>query len=364
MASTTFTARIAAGLAGTLLLTGLSLAVGAPTASADVANGLGYETVPAQPYQGNPDSADWVGSYLVGGAQVWCVQFAYKAPDSDEQYQPGETLKTKWGTELPADVAADISYLLLRYAGTTSPDEAAALAHLLHTWTSGPQSPDQLDPGNDFRTIAYDENFHFTKLPAGAQDAVGTLKSDAAANRGPWTATVTAPTKPQVIGTADTWTAQVLGASGMGVGKVPVSITLTDATLADGKAETSAPTPDDGSPISLAVTPTGPNPSVAISLTAPAAVPVVQQALEVDTQKIVSTGGEDTLTANAAATATPAPTPTVPKTIPAGEPAVAEAAASGQNTTGIAGVIALAALGTLLIATSLVRRRRHHAEHR
>jgi hypothetical protein len=362
MASTTFTARIAAGLTGTLVLTGLSLAVGAPTASADVQRGVGYETTPAQPYQGNPDAADWVGSYLVGGTQVWCVQFAYKAPDSDEQYQPGEALKTKWGTDLPPDVAADISYLLLRYAGTTNADEGAALAHLLHTWTSGPQSPDQLDPSNDFRHIAYDENFHFTKLPAGAQEAVGTLKSDATANHGPWTATVTAPTRPQVIGTADTWTTQVLGASGMGVGKVPVSVTITDGTLGDGKSEISVPTPDDGSPISLQVTPTGPNPAVAISLKAPAAVPVVQQALDADTQKIVSTGGEDTLTATAAATATPAPTPTVPQTIPAGEPVVAEAA-SGPSTTSVAAIVGLAALGTLLLASSLATRRRHRGEH-
>lgn len=360
MASPKFTARIAASLARslllTLLLTGLSMAVGAPSATADVARGLGHETSPAQPYQGNPDTADWVGSYLVGGAQVWCVQFAYKAPDSDEQYQPGEALKTKWGTDLPADVAADISYLLLRYAGTQSADEAAALAHLLHTWTSGPQSPDQLDPSNDFRSIAYDEQFHATKLPQPAQAAVETLKADAAANRGPWTAQVTAPTEPQVVGTAGNWSIAVNSAAGTGVGEVPVSITLTDATLAGGEREATVPTPEDGTPLSVAVTPTGPNPAVAISLKSPAAVPVVQQALEVDTQKIVSTGGEDTLTANAATTAT---TPTVPQTIPAGRaPAAEPAAQSGPSAVGIAGVSGLAALGVLLLATSLVTRRR------
>ncbi|MFL6126896.1 MAG: hypothetical protein ACJ73U_45650, partial [Actinophytocola sp.] len=142
--------RLRAGLTVGLLVAGFAL-LGAPGAAATVQQGIGIATSPAQPYKGNPDAADWLGSYVVNGKQAFCVQFAYLAPDSDELYQPGTPLKTKWDTDLPADVAANISYLLLRYGGTTKPDEAAALAHLLHTWTASPQTPDQLAPTNDFR---------------------------------------------------------------------------------------------------------------------------------------------------------------------------------------------------------------------
>jgi hypothetical protein len=278
------------------MLTGAGLALGTGSATAAPQRGIGHETTPAQPYKGNPDTSDWLGSYMVGGKQVFCVQFAFLAPDSDEQYQPGEALKTKWGTDLAPDVAANISYLLLRYADTKSPDEAAALAHLLHSWTAAPQSPDQLLPTNDFRHIAYDADFHLTKLNATVRATVEALRTDAAANHGPWTTTLTKPTKPQLIGTPDNWTVAVHNAAGKGVSKVPVTVTVTDGVLANGKAEDVIPTPDGGKDLAIAVTPTGPKPVVQISLASPAERPIVQQAIQLDTQRIVSTGGEKQLT--------------------------------------------------------------------
>jgi hypothetical protein len=298
-------ARLGAGLA-TILLAGLGLAFPAVAAAAPQ-EGIGHSTTPAQPYRGNPDTSDWLGSYVVGGKQVWCVQFAFLAPDSDEQYQPGEALKTKWGTELEPTVAADISYLLLRYANTTSADQAAALAHLLHSWTAGPQSPDQLAPTNDFRHIAYDAEFHLAKLPAGARAAVEALRADATANHGPWTTKITAPTAPLIIGTPAEWTVAVRNAAGRGLANLPVTVTLTDATLADGKATGVVQTPGDGKDLVLAVTPTGPNPTAKIALASPADRPVVRQAIQVDTQRIVSTGGEKELTSQVAVKARPAP---------------------------------------------------------
>jgi hypothetical protein len=300
---------LAAVATATALLTGGVLL--APAASATVQNGIGYDTTPAQPYLHNPDTSDWMGSYLLDGKQVWCVQFAYKAPDSDEQYQPGEELRTKWNTALSSGVAADISYLLLRYSTTKSKDEAAALAHLLHSWTAAPQNPGQLDASNDFRHIAYDAPFHLSKLPASARAAVTRLKADADANHGPWTAKVTAPDAGQVIGTTDTWSATITGASDKAIGSVPVTVTLTDAEFAEGpdKGRTTGEvtTPDDGSQLAVKITPTGPEPKMSISLASPADKPVVRKAVDVDTQRIVSTGGEKTLTSATATTAVTAP---------------------------------------------------------
>ncbi|GAB3430433.1 hypothetical protein [Actinophytocola sediminis] len=353
-----------------VLVVGMAL-VAAPGASAEVRVGLGYETRPAQPYANNPDAADWIGSYLVGGEQVWCVQFAYLAPDTDEQYQPGQELRTKWGTPLPVDVAADISYLLLRYAETDSADEAAALAHLVHTWTSGPQNPGQLDPANDFRHVAYDAPFHLARLPATAQAAVAALTEDAAANRGPWSASVTAPETAQQIGTAAEWRFEVRNAAEVGVGDVPVTVTATDATFTDpvtGEqvATATLPTPQDGSPVAIDVTPTGVAPAIDITLAAPAAVPVVRQAVDVDTQRVVSTGGEEELTAAGDTTASPPPTttttttttpPEVPSTIPAGEsptPAVAKAAVTGTPTSSSLMLLAIVAVVAAVLVALLV----------
>ncbi|OLF10158.1 hypothetical protein BLA60_17075 [Actinophytocola xinjiangensis] len=368
-------------------MTGLLL-VGAPTASADVRIGLGHETRPAQPYANNPDAADWIGSYVVGGDQVWCVQFAYLAPDTNEQYQPGQQLRTKWGTPLPADVASDISYLLLRYADTDSADEAAALAHLLHSWTSGPQNPAQLDPSNDFRHIAYDAPFHLAKLPAGAKAAVAALTEDAAANRGPWTASVAAPDGAQTIGTPGEWTFEVLNAAGSGVGAVPVTVTaagatFTDPTTGEQVGTATIPTPEDGAPVTVEVTPTSEAPEVEVTLAAPAAVPVVRQAVDVDTQRVVSTGGEEELVAAGDTTASPPPTtttvtttttpPEVPSTIPAGEsprPAAAQAALTDTPTSsslillGIVAVVAAVFVALLLAHLPSSRRGGRHLRRR
>ncbi|WP_436491844.1 MSCRAMM family protein [Actinokineospora sp. HUAS TT18] len=298
-------ARLIAATAG-LAMTAVALVATAPAAIAAPQHGIGHSVSPAQPYKGNPDTSDWLGSYVVGGQHVWCVSYAYLAPDTDEQYQPGEPLKTKWGTELAPTVAADISYLLLRYTSTTSADEAAALAHLLHSWTAAPQTPDQLAPTNTFRTIAYDEAGHFAKLPASAKAAVDKLKADATANHGPWTVKITKPTKPQIIDTPDAWTVQVNNAAGKGVAGVAVALTLTDAT-AEGRPTLTVTTPVDGGPATVNVTPTGPNPKLAVSLASPADRPVVRSAVQVDTQRVVSTGGEKTLTGAEATTAVTAP---------------------------------------------------------
>jgi hypothetical protein len=299
--------RLLAGLASTMLLTGVGLVLHVGVAVAAPQEGTGIHIKPAQPYLHNPDPSDWLGSYIVSGQQVFCVRFAFLAPDSNQQYQPGQPLMTKWGTALPADVATDISYLLLRYGDTKNPDEAAALAHLLHSWTAAPQSPDQLLPSNDFRHIAYDADFHLTRMPTSTQAAVERLRKDATRNHGPWTAAVAAPTAPQIIGRPANWTVTVHNAAGNGLARVPVAITVTDGKLADGKTSGTLSTPKDGNPLAVSVTPTGPHPSVRISLASPADQPIVQEAIQLDVQRIVSTGGEKQLTANAKTTAKNAP---------------------------------------------------------
>ncbi|KAA5837385.1 hypothetical protein F1721_04175 [Saccharopolyspora hirsuta] len=279
-------------------------------ASADPQEAVGHETRPGQPYRGNPEpDRDWLGSYLVNGQQVWCVQFALTAPDSDEEYQPGDELKTKWGTAIPDDTAADISYLLLRYGNTQSPDQAAALAHLLHSWTAAPRSAADLDPDNDFKRIAYDVDAHYAKLPQGAKDAVESLKAEASKNRGPWEAELTAPEGEQTIGQAAEWTLTVQRADGQGIGGVPVQLSPTDAEVEGVAEDGTVTTPEDGSPLVLKVTPTGPNPKITGKLSAPADRPYVRQAVNQPdtTQRVVSTGGEQELSVEAATTAVTAP---------------------------------------------------------
>jgi hypothetical protein len=358
--------RLRAGLTAGFLVAGFALA-GAPAASATVQQGIGYQTSPAQPYLNNPDQADWLGSYVVNGKQAFCVQFAFLAPDSDELYQPGMALRTKWDTPLPSDVAADISYLLLRYGDTKSADEAAALAHLLHSWTAAPQNPQQLDPANDFRHIAYDAPFHLSKLPASAQAKVDALQADAAANRGPWSAAVVAPNAPQTIGVAGDWGIVVTNAAGKAVANVPVTVTAIDATFPDatGKQVTTGVVNTTAtSPLVLKVTPTGTAPKVDIKLASPAEVPTVQQAVQVDTQRIVSTGGEKQLTSAGSSTASPPPTtttpPQVPSHIPAGNPdqPVAQAAMDSTLSGGaIAGLLGVLVLGGLVMWQLVLRKR-------
>ncbi|MEV6235064.1 hypothetical protein AB0L88_45070 [Saccharopolyspora shandongensis] len=80
---------------GTAVLAGGSLLATPGAASADPQEAIGHETRPGQPYRGNPEpDRDWLGSYLVNGQQVWCVQFALTAPDSGEEYEPGDELKS------------------------------------------------------------------------------------------------------------------------------------------------------------------------------------------------------------------------------------------------------------------------------
>jgi hypothetical protein len=297
-------ARLAAGLVAATVL-GSGLALGALPASAAPQHGLGFET-PAQPYLHNPDKTDWVGSYLVNNKQVWCVQFAFLAPDSHEQYQPGEALKTKWGTELSPEVAADISYLLLVHAETKDANVASALGHLLHSWTAAPlpgQTPDPLDPANDFRHIAYDVDFHLKNLPPAVQTAVKTLRDDAALNHGPWTTAIAKPAAPQTIGAPGDWAVTVDNAAGKMLRDIPVKVTVTGGVLDTGQDTGTIRTPATGKPLAVRVTPTAPDVSVRVSVDSPADRPVVQQAIQLDTQRIVSTGGQKAITANVATTA-------------------------------------------------------------
>src|SRR3989442_8008462 len=92
--------RLLAGIATATLISSWLAGTATPAAAAPQ-QGLGVEVTPAQPYKGNPDPSDWIGSYIVAGNQVWCVRFAFLAPNTDERYQPGDVLRTKWGDPLP-----------------------------------------------------------------------------------------------------------------------------------------------------------------------------------------------------------------------------------------------------------------------
>ncbi|PRX49916.1 hypothetical protein B0I33_10229 [Prauserella shujinwangii] len=306
------------------LLGALSLVALAPAAGAEEREGIGHRTEPGQSWGNRSRAYDWLGTYVVRGEHVFCVSFALKAPDTDERYEPGDELLTKWGGKLPADVAADISYLLLRYGGTKNPDEAAALAHLLHSWTAAPRTPADLDPAKPYTEIGYDVRGHLEKLPAGAREAVQRLRAEAAANRGPWTAEVTPPEAEQTIGTAADWTFTVRNAKGDGVPGVPVTMSLSDAELAGDQPET-VTTGEDGT-ATLRVVPTGERPAVTGTLAAPAERPYVRYPVETGTQRVVSTGGETELTAEGS----------VPARTPPG--AVRVAKVDAKTGAGIAGV--------------------------
>ncbi len=290
------TGLVAAALLGTLSVT---------AASAASQEGIGHR-IAGQDGTGE----DWLGSYVVGGQQVFCVSFQLKAPDTDEKYRPGDELLTKWGTKLPAEEAANISYLLLRYGGTKDPDEAAALAHLLHSWTAAPRTPADLDPALPGAKIAYNAPEHLAHLPASAKAAVERLRTDAEANRGPWTASVTTPKDPQYPGEPAEWTVTVKNAKDKGVPDVPVKLTATDATLGD---DESADTAGNSSPqgaakdvtlktgadgtVRVKVTPAGDRPKLKAALSAPADRPYVRVPVDTTRQRVVSTGGEKELTA-------------------------------------------------------------------
>jgi hypothetical protein len=293
-------------LTGAVVAAGLALLAVPVAAAADVQQSLGYET-PAQAYRGNPEKTDWLGSYAWKGKQVWCVQFALKAPDGNATYQDGDELLTKGGDPLSPDVAADISYLLLRYSTTQSKDEASALAHLLHTWTASPHGDITLDPSADFRHIAYDSQSHLAALPASVKDVVQRMQNEAGANHGPWRVTATAPEKPQIIGTSDGWTVKIAKADGAGVAGVPVTVEVTDGQFDGGATSATLTTPADGSPLVVGVVPTGAKPALTVKLDSPADRPVVHVPADGDMQRIVTTGGEKKLTATAATSARTAP---------------------------------------------------------
>ncbi|MGW4487032.1 MSCRAMM family protein [Amycolatopsis sp. NPDC004368] len=319
--------RAAAGLVATAVLGALSLTVVATTpADAASQHGVG-QFVPGQRFDNKDHSPNWLGSYLVNGKKVFCVSFQLKAPDSAEKYKPGDKLLTKWGDEIPADKAADISYLLLRYADTDDANTAAALAHLLHSWTSAPRpGHDDLNQALPADKIGYDIDMHLQglkDLPGNgevAYDDVAKLTADAEANRGPWTASVTPPKDDQHLGTAAAWTVTVKNAKGTGVPDVAVKLDAADATISTGDAgndtdaaqasdsaggsatvqgaqtETTLKTGADGT-VSVKLLPTGEQPKLSASLSAPADRPYVQNPVNTGIQNVVSTGGEKTLTA-------------------------------------------------------------------
>ncbi|HET6711071.1 hypothetical protein [Amycolatopsis sp.] len=304
--------RALTGLVAAALLGTLSVTVGAAPAAAASQEGIGYEVKPGQDMTPRP-SRNWLGSYVVGGEQVFCVSFQLKAPDTDEQYEPGDELLTKWGTKLPADQAANISYLLLRYGDTKKPAEAAALAHLLHSWTAAPRTPADLAPSLTSDKIGYDAQFHLDRLPADAKAAVERLRAEAETDRGPWTASVTTPKGDQHPGEAAEWTITVKNAKDKGVPDVPVKLTATDATIGGektgGAAGNSSPqgaakdvtlkTGADGT-VTVKLTPTGDRPKLVAALSAPADRPYVRVPVDTKVQRVVSTGGERELTAQGA----------------------------------------------------------------
>jgi hypothetical protein len=179
---------------------------------------------------------------------------------------------------------------------------------------------------------------------------------------------VIAPTAPQTIGVAADWGISVKNAAGKGVANVAVTVNAVDATFVDssGKAVTTGTvTTGTSEPLIVKVTPTGTAPKIDIKLASPAEVPVVQQAVQLDTQRIVSTGGEKQLTANGQVTASPPPTTTTPPQVPSQIPAggspdapVAQAAVESTLSGGaIAGIIGVLVLAGLVMWQLVLRKR-------
>ncbi|GLY52600.1 hypothetical protein [Lentzea sp. NBRC 102530] len=292
-------------LAAVAMVSGLALLTVPATATAVGVKGIGHNASGLQP-NATPGS-EWHGSYVWQGKHVWCVQYALPAPDSNVGYQEGDELKTKAGKSLAPDIAANISYLLLRYSTTQSPDEAAALAHLLHTWTSVVDGPVRLDT-TDPKLLAYDSAFYAARLPQSVMDTVARIKADAEANRGPWKLTATAPKEPLIIGAESTWTTSLLKANDKGVTNAPIAFTLTDAKLADGSTSGTVKTGADGSPAAIKLVATGPKPAIAVTADSPADRPVVHFPIQTENmQRMVTTGGEKKLNAGANTTAKTAP---------------------------------------------------------
>ncbi|GAA1334857.1 SpaA isopeptide-forming pilin-related protein [Saccharothrix algeriensis] len=289
-------------LTGAALAAGVALLAVPAASEAQVQEGIGH-WVPPQAYLDKPAGDDWLGSYVWQGKHVWCVQYALLAPDGKEEYKDRDKLRTKAGEPLSPESAANISYLLLRYTTDPTADEAAALAHLLHSWTAYPHGSLSLDPGSDFQHIAYDEQFHYAHLPQPAKEAVERLRKDAESNRGPWTAKVTAPEQEQLIGSPGAWAVDIAKAGGALVGDVPVTVELEQATLEDGRTTAELRTPADGKPLTVRVVPTGVEPTLRVKLDSPADEPIVHVPADTRMQRIVTTGGEKELGAEASAVA-------------------------------------------------------------
>jgi hypothetical protein len=287
-------------LGAVILASALAVALAsAPAALADAAvqHGRGHSTSPAQPYAGNSEPSDWLGSYVVDGQQVWSVAFGYASPDTDEVYDIGNPLLTKWGTDLPADVAADLAYLLLVHGGDADDDTAAAIAYLLHAATSAPQNPSQLDPSNDFQHIAFDAPFHLSKLPDSTQSRVTALMAEAVSQRRPWTLAVTPPASLQV-GRPNVWTVHAEAASGDPVPGRDITFSARDGDLS-----TTGVTLDANGDASVTVTPTRRVVSVSAGMHVPFPVPPAFPALAAGTVPVVRGGGGLTAIWTAQATA-------------------------------------------------------------
>ncbi len=286
-------------------VSGLVLLTVPATATAVGVKGIGHNATQVQPNA--TAGSEWHGSYVWQDKHVWCVQYALPAPDSAVGYQPGDELLTKAGKKLAPDVAANISYLLLRYSTTKSPEEAAALAHLLHSWTAAPDGQVRFDT-TDPKYLAYNAEWYAARLPQSVLDAAARMRADAEANRGPWKLAATAPKEPLVIGAESTWTVSLLKQNDKGVPNAPLDFTLTDATLVDGSVGGKVTTDANGSPVAIKIIPTGQKPAIAVTADSPADKPVVHQPIQTENmQRIVTTGGEKKLTAAANGKAKTAP---------------------------------------------------------
>lgn len=355
-------------------LSGLLVTALVNPVAADTDRANGYYVEPGQVHAGNPGGArEWLGTYQVQGEPVFCVDYQLKAPETDEEYEPGDELLTKWGGEIPAERAAKISYLLLRYGNTDSNETAGAVAHLLHSWTADPDY-DGGTLGKDVapEKVAYDSEFHSDAMTGKQRDRVDELDDEAAKFRGPWTAEMTAPTDDQEVGIADEWGVTVETGSGTGVPDIPVTVELTGAdpdnaddegsqlgnsstgeggdgqhdqavTAGDdnsgddnsgdddsGDDDSATVTTDSDGIATFDATPTDEDVTAHASLRAPAAQPRVQEPVDDSIQTVVSTGGEQELTAEQHVSAKPRPPKSttttttettkveVPRTIPAG----------------------------------------------
>jgi hypothetical protein len=292
-------------LAAVAVVSGLALLTAPTTATAVGNQGYGQPASARQP--NSTPGSEWHGSYIWNNQHVWCVQYALPSPKSEVGYREGDELLTKAGKHLAPEIAANISYLLLRYSLTTSNDEAAALAHLLHSWTSVPDGDVRLDT-TDPNFLAYDANWYAKTLPQSVMDTVARMRAEAEANRGPWTLSVAAPKEPLIIGAESSWTISLLKQNNKGVQNAPIEFTLNDATLVDGSVGGKVKTDADGNPVVVKVIPTGPKPSISVNADSPADKPVVHLPIQTNNmQRMVTTGGEKKLTAAANGQAKTAP---------------------------------------------------------